>query len=171
MSAEKTQKEEKDKRAELATAQTQYTVETNHNPQTEVENLKLPQSLRLDPVKISLALIVPGALSLILSIVTNSPVLAFIGLGLTFWGALFLFIRPLRYVESSLLISTATSTYTTIDRIAKDLKQKGKSYYIPPYPEEIYLPEHLKGLKDMLIFIPTDSSITMPPIEEILACL
>jgi hypothetical protein len=168
MSTDKTQEEEKNKQVELATAQVQYAIETDHKPEAEVENLKLPRSLRLSPVKISIALIVPGTLSLVLSIVSNSPVLAFIGLGLTFWGALFLFIRPLRYVESSLLISTATSTYTTIDRIAKDLKQKGKSYYIPPYPEEIYLPEHLKGLKDMLIFIPTDSSITMPPIEEIL---
>jgi hypothetical protein len=93
-------------------------------------------------------------------------VLAFIGLGLTFWGALFLFIRPLKYVESSLLSSTAVASYTTIDRIVRDLKYKGKGYYIPPYPKEVYLPEHLKGLKDMIAFISADSGTDMPSVEE-----
>jgi hypothetical protein len=56
--------------------------------------------------------------------------------------------------------------YNTIDRIITDLKPKVKSYYIPPYPEEVYLPEHLKGLKDMIVFIATDASTTIPSIEE-----
>ncbi|MCK4313981.1 hypothetical protein KAW04_04375, partial [Candidatus Bathyarchaeota archaeon] len=67
----------------------------------------------------------------------------------------------------SLLDSTAISSYHTIDRIIKDLKYKGKSYYIPPYPKEIYLPEHLKGLKNMIVFISEDSGPDMPSIEEI----
>jgi hypothetical protein len=93
--------------------------------------------------------------------------LAFIGLGLTFWGALFFFVRPLKYVQSSILNSSVISSYSTIDRIIQDLKYKGKSYYIPPYPEEVYLPEHLRGLKDMIVFISADSGMGMPSIEEI----
>ena len=82
------------------------------------------------------------------------------------WGALFFFIKPVRYVQSSLLDSTAISTYATIDRIVKDLKFKGKSYYIPPYPKEVYLPEYLKGLKETVVFISADTG-GMPSIEEL----
>ena len=82
------------------------------------------------------------------------------------WGALFLFVRPVGYVKSSLLDSAAISSYSTIDRIIKELKYKGKSYYIPPYPKEVYLPEYLKGLKDMIVFISADSGAGMPAIEE-----
>jgi len=105
-------------------------------------------------------------LALISSILNNSNILAFIGLGLTFWGVLFFFVRPVRYVQSSLLDSTAISTYKTIDRIIKDLKFKGKSYYIPPYPKEVYLPDYLKGLEDPVVFISADAG-GMPSIEEL----
>lgn len=155
-----------DKASELIT--TQYLVETIKQLQTENENLKveLRKKKGIPSGKIGAAFIIPGALSLFFSIIKNSNILAFIGLGLTFWGALFFFIRPARYVQSSLLDSTAISTYTTIDRIVKDLKFKGKSYYIPPYPKEIYLPEYLKGLKDPVVFIPANSG-SMPSIEEL----
>ncbi|MGB9714164.1 MAG: hypothetical protein ACPLZC_04190, partial [Candidatus Bathyarchaeales archaeon] len=48
----------------------------------------------------------------------------------------------------------------------KDLKLKGKSYYIPPYPKEVYLPEYLKGLKETVVFISADTG-GMPSIEEL----
>ena len=130
--------------------------------------------------------IILGALSLILSVfdlkellsqtplaqivpsITGNPqILAFIGLGLVLWGGLFLFIGPVSYVKSSLLEATAISIYTTIDRIEKDLKYNSKSYYIPPYPKEVYIPEHLKGLKEMIVFISANGEAELPSIEEI----
>jgi len=163
---QQTTKEAEDKTSELAT--TQYLVETIKKLQTENENLKieLRKAKGIPSGKIGLAFVIPGALALIFSVTNNSNILAFIGLGLTFWGALFFFIRPIKYVQSSLLDSTALSTYTTIDRIIKDLKLKGKSYYIPPYPKEVYLPEYLKGLKDPVVFISADTG-GMPSIEEL----
>lgn len=116
--------------------------------------------------KIGLAFIIPGALSLIFSIINNSSILAFIGLGLSFWGALFFLVRPVKYVPAGLLDSTAVSTYATIDRIVKDLKFKSKSYYIPPYPRDVYLPEHLKGLKEAVVFISSDTG-GMPSVEDL----
>ncbi|MEM1582447.1 MAG: hypothetical protein QXK89_08070 [Candidatus Bathyarchaeia archaeon] len=113
-----------------------------------------------------MAFIIPGALALIFSILKNSSTLAFIGLGLTFWGALFFFIKAERHVHESLLDSTALSIYTTADRIIRDLKIGSNGYYIPPYPKDVYIPEHLKGLKEATVFISTDSEST-PPIEEI----
>ena len=164
----KSQKKQKteDKSAELST--TQYLVETVKQLQAENENLKLEltKSRRIPSGKIGIIFLIPGILSLAFSIYTTSSVLAFIGLGLTFWGALFFFVRPIKYVQSTLLDSTAITSYSTIDRIIKDLNYKGKSFYIPPYPKDIYLPEYLKGLKNMIVFISADSDASMPSIEE-----
>jgi len=135
------------------------------------ENEALKQELlryrRLPSGKIGFTLLVIGALVLVASFVATSTVLAFIGLGLALWGALFLFAKPIKFVRSTLLDSTALSSYTTIDRIIDDLNYKGKPTYIPPYPKEAYLPEYLKGLKEMVVFISAKDITTMPTIEEI----
>lgn len=159
-------KEAEDKSSELMT--TQYLIETIKQLQADNDDLKLElKKLRGIPSgKVGLVFVILGALALIFSILNNSNILAFVGLGLTFWGALFLFVRPVKYVQSSLLESTAISAYTIIDRIIKDLEFKGKSYYIPPYPKEVYLPEYLKGLKETVVFISADTG-GMPSIEEL----
>ena len=135
-------------------------------------------SKKIPTNKIGIALIIIGALPLSTSIIAplttlfpasiiaSSTTLAFIGLALTFWGILFLFARPTKFVKSALLDSTAISSYTTIDRIIKDLGYKGRSYYIPPYPKEVYLPEYLKGLKNMIVFVSADTDPSMPSIED-----
>lgn len=159
--------EERLKKSEQATVQ--YLMQTLQNLQRENEALKRdvlkPRRTRSD--KIGFILLAVGALALVGSVVDTSTVLAFIGLGLTFWGALFLFARPIKFVPSTLLDSTAVSAYATIDRILEDLGYKGKPIYIPPYPREAYLPEYLKGLKEMIIFVPAEASIVKPTIEEI----
>ena len=160
-------KSEEEKATEILT--TKYLLEQVRELQLQVESLK-SEIKKIRPVpsgKIGLAFVIPGVLSLIFSILKESQILAFIGLGLTFWGALFLFIKPVRYVRSELLHSASLSSYLTLDRIIKDLKFKGKSYYIPPYPKDVYLPEYLRGLKEMVVFISADTQPEMPSIEEI----
>jgi len=168
MCPDKTERTEETEDKSVELRNTQYLVETMKQLQTDIEKLKLElKKVRGIPSgKIGVTFMVPGALSLIFSILKNSQVLAFIGLGLTFWGAVFLFVMPIRYVKSSLLDSVATSSYSTIDRIIKDLGYKGKSYYIPPYPEKVYLPEHLRGLKNMVVFVSAETDTDMPSIEE-----
>jgi len=169
MSPEETRKtNEKKDSPQLSTAPPQ--TETISQPRVEVDNLRfnLKKISRISPsVKIAVVFVVFGALSLAVSIISNSAVLAFIGLGLTFWGAIFFLIRPIMYVKGSLLDATATSLYATVDRIIRDFKYKGKAFYIPPYPKEVYLPEHLKGLKEMIVYIPASATDKMPSIEEI----
>jgi len=121
----------------------------------------------LSSATLGIIFVVPGILSLAFSVLKNSQVLAFIGLGLTFWGALFFLIRPTLYVKGSLLDATALSSYHTVDRMIKDLKYKGKAFYIPPYPQEVHIPEHLKGLKDTLVFISASATTNPPSILEI----
>ena len=159
-------KEKTDKESEQATVQ--YLMKTLENLQKENEILKrdILKSKRTPSGKIGFILLAIGALTLVGSVVNTSTVLAFIGLGLTFWGALFLFARPIKFVRGSLLDSTAISSYTTIDRIVQDLNYKGKPIYIPPYPKGAYLPEYLKGLKEMIVFIPAEDVVAMPTIEE-----
>ncbi len=158
--------EKRDERSEQATVK--YLMETLANLQKENEILRrdLLKSKITPSGKIGFVMLAIGALVLFGSVVITSSVLAFIGLGLTFWGALFFFARPIRFVRGTLLDSTAISSYRTIDRITEDLDYKGKPIYIPPYPKEAYLPEYLRGLKEMIVFIPAEDVIIMPTIEE-----
>ena len=137
--------------------------------QEEVKNLKsqLNAMKAKSSSRIGIVFAVPGILSLVFSILTDSQVLAFIGLGLTFWGALFFLVRPVAYVKGSLLGMTTVTLYSTVDRIIKDLDYEGKGLYVPPYPKNAYLPEHLKGLKETIVFIPADANSGTPSIEEI----
>jgi hypothetical protein len=116
--------------------------------------------------KIIVLFLISGIMSLVFSIYAESQILALLGLGLTFWGALFLFLKPLNFVEGSLLYNAATSEYLTIERIINESNYKGKGYYIPPYPKDVYLPEYLKGLKASVVFISAEKDSEMPSIEE-----
>jgi len=156
---------EKDKTAHITV---KYLVESLQAAQRENELLKteLLKSKQIPSNKIGFLLLIIGVLSLAGSIVASSSALAFIGLGLTFWGILFFFIKPIKFVKGTLLESTAISSYTTIDRIIEALGFKGRAMYIPPYPKEVYLPEYLKGLKEMVVLISAEETTAMPSVEE-----
>jgi hypothetical protein len=135
--------------------------------QAQVRSLERQvQTIRRSPIQIGLVFAVPGILCLAYSVLSQSQVLAFIGLGLTFWGALFFLVRPLMYVRGGLLNTASTPFYSTVDRILNDLKYEGRGLYVPPYPRRAYLPEHLKGLKETVVFISADSDSSPPPVGE-----
>jgi hypothetical protein len=97
-----------------------------------------------------------GGLSLILSVVFTSTVLAFIGLGLAFWGALLMFIRPRHYVRSDLMDSTALSSLTTIDRMITSLGYTQKGVYIP-----------VNNPEKAVVFIPSQPLKKIPKLEQV----
>ena len=135
------------------------------------KEMKPPKATRknMNPASrpIGIIFLAISVLTLALSIYTEVQILALIGLGLAFWGALFILIVPVRYVEGDLLVSTAALTYSNIDRIITDLKYAGKSYYVPPYPRDVYIPDYLKGLKDTIVFVAAEKDANIPSIEEI----
>jgi hypothetical protein len=89
-------------------------------------------------------------------------------LGLTFWGAIFLLITPEKHVEGSFLVTSTLPFYRTLDRMLKDFKPKNDAYYIPSFARDIDLPEYIKGLKEMVVFIPAEhSTAEMPAIEDL----
>jgi hypothetical protein len=169
MSEKKLQKTASNECVEAISAQTENSQgEAVKQLEAEVENLrtKLAEEKRIPSGKIGLTFAIAGALSLILSIIDSSTILAFVGLGLSLWAVLFLFVQPARYVEENILDYTTIPSYMTIDRIMKDLNCKGRAYYVPPYPEGTYAPEHLKGLKEAVVFIAAEEGIEIPSIDE-----
>jgi len=125
--------------------------------ESEKEDLRLKLlKQRLAPSKIITPLLLAiGAVALISSIVFFSSVLAFIGLGLTFWGALFLFIRPVAYVKAKLLDSTAVSSLIAIDKILSEEACQGKGLHLAP------------KYGDGMVFVPTNDEVTIPSTDEI----
>jgi hypothetical protein len=127
-----------------------------------------PKKLKLDSLLIAISFLILGIAILDASFLSGSQVLAFIGLGITFWGALFLLITPQKHVEGSFLVTSTLPAYMTIDRMLKDLESKNEAYNIPSYTrEDVNLPEHLKGLKEMVTFIPEQNSTGLAEIEDI----
>jgi len=103
-------------------------------------------------------LLLLGATALISSIIFTSPILAFTGLGLTFWGALLLFIRPARFVRGELLDSTVISSLSAVHKVISKLKYKGKAIYLPP--------QSLKSLSDIMVYIPSKNNVEIPSAEQ-----
>jgi len=117
-------------------------------------------------MRIATLLVVPGVLSLLLSVLYESHILAFIGLGLSFWGALFFLVKPIQYVEGDLLDNFAVSTYSTYDRILKEFNYKCRAQYIAPYPKTALIPEHLKGLENMVVLVSLENELGMPSLDD-----
>jgi len=125
--------------------------------ESEKEDLRLKLlKQRLGPSKIiASSLLAMGAVALISSVIFFSSVLAFIGLGLTFWGALFLFIRPVAYVKAKLLDATAVSSLIAVDKILSEEACQGKGLYLAP------------KYADGMVFIPANDEVTIPSTDEI----
>jgi hypothetical protein len=118
-----------------------------------MQKLSLPNIL-------GLALLLCGILALGTSIIFVSSITAFIGLGLTFWGTLLLFLKQERCVKSKLLDSTVTSSLENLSRIITELNYKGKAIYLPP--------KYLKDFKSGIIYISKkEGDEKIPSPEEI----
>ena len=127
----------------------------------------IPKKTTSSSVKIAISLLVSGIALFVVSVFSGSQIVGIIGLGLIFWGALFLLITPLKYVDSSLLLSSTLPAYMTLDRMLKDFNPKNEAYNIPPCPRDICLPEHLEFLKAMVTFIPEENTNGMLELEDI----
>ena len=100
-----------------------------------------------------------GVIALTASAFYASSILAFIGLGLTFWGALLLYITPTRYVKLDLLNAIAPSTLANIEKMLTSSKLNGKGIYLPP--------KYLRDFESSLVFIPSKNNKILPRPEQI----
>jgi hypothetical protein len=127
----------------------------------EALRLKLWKQGRKPSGRIAFIILAFGAASVISSVFYESSSLAFIGLTLIFWGALLFFMKPIRYVKTSLLDSTGISSLTTIDRVISESNYKGKAVHLPP------LPYFLKGYKGGAVYISSEKGTLLPPVHEV----
>jgi hypothetical protein len=95
-----------------------------------------------------------GMLLIIISVFNEESSIALIGLGLTFWGGLLLYITPSKYVPLEVLNATATSTLTNIESIITDSNLYGKGIYLPQ--------KYLKDFETSLVFIPSRANQYLP---------
>jgi hypothetical protein len=65
------------------------------------------------------------------------------------------------------LIETISMFYMIIDRYVKETKRELAAYYVPPYPRDIYLPAHLKRLKEEVVFLSDVPNEYAPSLEEL----
>ena len=73
-----------------------------------------------------------GAITLFVSIIYVSSILAFIGLGLVFWGAILAYIKPEQYTKKAILDSTLIPSLAILNQIIQGLNYEGKAIYLPP---------------------------------------
>lgn len=104
------------------------------------------------------AMLLLGLVSLAGSAFYSSYVLAFVGLGLAFWGGLLLFLTPTKYVKLELLNAAASSSLSNTERILSSNETVGKGIYLPP--------KHLADYQSSLVFIPRKLNEPLPKPEE-----
>ena len=126
-------------------------------------NIKKPKefkvNIRFSTRMVASTILILGLISLAASAIYASSILAFIGLGLTFWGALLLYITPTRYVKLDLLNAIAPSTLANIEKMLTSSKLNEKGIYLPP--------KYLKDFESSLVFIPSKNNKTLPRPGEI----
>ena len=108
---------------------------------------------------VGLLLLILGLIALAVSIIYESTLLAFIGLSLTFWGPLLLYINPEKHVKLTLLDSTVIPSIANLDQILTELKYQGKPIYLPP--------KYLGASEDTKIYILKQKDADLPTPEQI----
>jgi hypothetical protein len=81
---------------------------------------------------VSVIMLVGGLVVLVASVFYGSSTLAFIGLGLAFWGALLLYIRPEKYTRIELLNAVILPSLATLNEMIQELNYRGEALYLPP---------------------------------------
>lgn len=128
------------------------------------ESLKIKiWRLRKKPSRIiGFSLIGVGCLALVTSIIYVSIILCFIGLGLSLWGSLLLYVIPARYIKSELYEHTVPPLLSNLNRILLELGYHGKGIYFSPQT----LKAHAR-FNETLLIIPAQNEIFIPQTEQL----
>ena len=122
--------------------------------------LSAPVQVDVDPPKLArLLMLLTGAIALVASIGYSSSILAFIGLGLVFWGAVLMYVRNEEYMKKSLMDTAGSSQLLTLDQMMQGLGYKGKTIYLPP--------KYLRDPETSKAFVLKNEGDQLPPPEQI----
>jgi len=116
--------------------------------------------LEPDPAKlVAPTILSAGFIALALSINYASSILAFIGLGLVFWGGLLFYIRPERYVKGTLLDKMSVPPLVSLNEIITELGYKSKGVYLPP--------KYFADFESVKVYFSTEDNSKLPTPKEI----
>ena len=107
---------------------------------------------------VGIVMLLLGLIALILATVYSSSIPAFIGLGLTFWGIILLYIQTEEYTKNTVLDATAISLLTTLNQTIQELDYKGKAVYLPP--------KYLNDPEATKAYVPRLRTGRLPPPEQ-----
>ena len=110
--------------------------------------------------KIGYLLLALGLTLLTLAVYYSHNVSAFIGIALTFWGALLLYIRPIKFIRKEIL-DTTTQPLETYHKLIEELGYEGTPQHISP--------STLWGLRNTVIYISKTDNTTKPTDEQLAA--
>ena len=117
--------------------------------------------VEIEPTKIICpTLISAGAITLAFSISYDSSILAFIGLGLLFWGIITKYITTEEYVKKTLLDTTTLFPVVQFDEMLKELNYNNRAVYLPP--------KYLRNIFSNKIYIAKQKDTELPKAERIL---
>jgi hypothetical protein len=105
------------------------------------------------------AMLVAGIVLLATSFFYTSVISAIIGLCLTFWGAILLYIAPTKHIPLEIMGSVAISTLKNVEKLLARLGLDGKGIYLPP--------KYLKDFESSLVFVPQTTRQQPPKPEEV----
>lgn len=140
------------------------------DPQDQIEKLEKDKQELLTELykfkrkprgKIGYILLVLGLDLIAIAIYYSHNVAAFIGIALTFWGALILYIRPIRFIRKDILDSTITEPYESYEKLIEELGYEGTPQHISP--------STLWGLRNVVLYIPRTNKIPKPTDEYLSA--
>jgi len=103
-----------------------------------------------------------GIVALLTSIVYTSSILAFIGLGLAFWGAILLYVEPEEHIKKVILDASILPPLTTLNQIIQELGYKGDVTYLPP--------RYFQNPENSKVYIPKQKDAYLPTPEQIQRC-
>jgi len=124
------------------------------------QKLSPPKRHKISLTKaIGLILLSLGAIALIGSILYNSQISAFIGLGLIFWGVILTYVQTEEYIKQDLLDATTLPSLVTLNQTILELNYNGKALYLPP--------KYLKNPEANKAYIPKQKDEKLPTPEQI----
>jgi hypothetical protein len=108
---------------------------------------------------IAYLLLILGLVFLSLSLVHVHQVASFIGVGLIFWGALLLYVRPVKFMRKVILDSSLIDLYVGFLRVLGAQKLGGAAMH--------YSPGTFEGYRKVVLFIPKENVVLFPPDDKL----
>ena len=106
---------------------------------------------------IAYVLLAVGLSLLVLSILHSVQIAAIIGIAITFWGSLFLYIRPSHFVRKEVFNSIIRSASDNVYQLLQEEEYEGRPRYLSPGT--------LRDIKRVILFIPKERKVKTLPVE------